>query len=52
MKERTFRLRLDQDASANARRLQAYIRTLQPGYQPLPKLKAWAALRASLKPVK
>lgn len=52
MKPRTFHLRLDQDASSNARRLHAYIRTIQPGYQPPPKLKARSAMRATLQRVK
>lgn len=52
MKPRTFHLRLDQDVASNARRLHAYIRTLQPGYQPPPKLKAEAAMRATLRKVK
>lgn len=52
MKPRTFHLRLDQDAASNVRRLHAYIRTLEPGYQPPPKLKAKAAMRTTLRRVK
>ena len=52
MKERIFHARLDLDASANIRRLQAYIRSISPGFKRPPKLLARANERANLRRVK
>lgn len=52
MKERNFHLRLDLDPAANIRRLQAYIRSINSAYKPVPKLKAKANHRAQLRRIK
>lgn len=52
MKERVFHLRYDLDPGANIRRLQAYIRSISPGYKQVPKLLARANHRANLRRVK
>ncbi len=52
MKERNFHLRLDLDPAANIRRLHAYLRSINPGYKPEPKLKARANHQAHLRRVK
>lgn len=52
MKERDFKVRLDLDPAGNIRRLQAYIRSISPGYKRPPKLLARANERANLRRVK
>lgn len=52
MKEREFHLRYDLDPGANIRRLQAYIRSISPGFKRPPKLLARANARANLRRVK
>lgn len=52
MKQRDFHLRLELSDGANLRRLKAFIRQIDPGYRPMPKLKARANLRAMLRQVK
>ena len=52
MKERVFHLRSELDAGANIRRLQAYIRSISPGFKRPPKLLARANERAILRRVK
>lgn len=52
MKPRDFNLRLDQTPGANLQRLHAYIRSLQPNYQPTPKLLQKAQAKALLRRVK
>lgn len=52
MKERHFHARLDLDPAANIRRLHAYIRSINPAFKPVPKLKAKANKRALLRRVK
>lgn len=52
MKERDFKARLDLDPAGNIRRLHAYIRSINPAYKAVPKLKAKANQRALLRRVK
>ena len=52
MKERIFHLRKELDAGTNIRRLQAYIRSISPGFKRPRKLLARANERANLRRVK
>jgi len=52
MKERVFHTRLDLAPTGNIRRLHAYIRSINPAYKIVPKLKAKANQRALLRRVK
>lgn len=52
MKERVFHLRKELDPGLNIRRLHAYIRSIDPGHKPAPKLLAKANERAILRRVK
>lgn len=52
MKERIFNLRHDLDPAGNIRRLNAYIRSINPAFKPVPKLKAQANHRAQLRRIK
>lgn len=52
MKEREFKARLDLDPAGNIRRMHAYIRSINPAFKPLPKLKAKANHRALLRRIK
>ncbi|WP_191090325.1 hypothetical protein [Dechloromonas sp. CZR5] len=52
MKERIFHLRHDLDPAGNIRRLHAYVRSINPAFKPIPKLKARANRRALLRRVK
>lgn len=52
MKERVFHLRYDLDPGANIRRMQAYIRSINPAYKAPPKLLARANKRAILRRIK
>lgn len=52
MRERTFHLRHDLDPAGNIRRLHAYIRSINPAFKPVPKLKAAAKERALLRRIK